>query len=53
VPLLQDGSTDAGLASRLTALAGELAGIQADEPLTMQRSNALGQTLEGIAARLR
>jgi uncharacterized protein (DUF305 family) len=53
VPLLQDGSTDAGLAARLTALAGELAGIQADEPLTMQRSNALGQTLEGIAARLR
>ncbi len=53
VPLLQGGNTDAGLASRLTALAGELAGIQADEPLTMQRSNALGQTLEGIAARLR
>ena len=50
---LQAGSTDAALASRLTALSGELAGIKTDELLIMQRSKALGQTLEGIAARLR
>ena len=53
VPLLQGGGTDAGLAARLAELSGELAGVQAEGPLTMQRSNALGQTLEGIAARLR